>query len=86
MAKTALEGTVYEMSFSSSCNLKIYVHRATSKYQPENTHRDTSRWGNAHALPHKDELPSFPEDGFLQPHQLQGHRVELYVTQSDLNP
>ena len=42
MAKTALEGTVYETSFSSSCNLKIYVHKATSEYQPKNIHRDMS--------------------------------------------
>lgn len=31
--------------------------------------------------PNRGELPSFPEGSFLQPHhQLQGHRVEPYIT------
>lgn len=33
MANTALEGTVYKTSFLSSCNIKIYVHKATSEHQ-----------------------------------------------------
>ena len=35
-------------SFSSGCNLKIYVHEATREYQHENTRRDTSRWAATH--------------------------------------
>lgn len=87
MAKTALEGTVYETSFSSSCNLKIYVHKATSEYQPKNIHRDMSRWGATHTpSPTKMSCRPSPKAASFSHTNCRATELSPTKPQSDLNP